>query len=136
MFEDLGPFITIRIILGNAAAAIIAAWFWSLGHVNWLVLRRKALPLWLIKSIEKPDKSIAELQKEIKPHQIYVMKGLAWVINLFWAWFRLFVSPMGDNSLYKPIIGTITLLDVGAIVSELAIFFILTNLYRWLTWRK
>lgn len=131
MPETLGPFISVQAILGNTAVSIAAIWFWFHGHIGWLILNNKKIPKWLLDSyIDQKNMS------ETKIQHVYLMKGLAWAIVLAWAWFRLIVSPLGDASLYKPVIGSITLLDIGGVVAEFVIFFSLTGVCRLLTWEK
>lgn len=135
MSEEWGPLITISVILGNAFPAILAAWFWVGGHIAWLVVNGKN-PSWMQNSLDLPVPSSKPTIRQYKPYHIYLYKGIAWGINILWACAQLFIVSRGDASRYKPIIGDVTLLDLGGISSELIMFFVLISLYRWFTREK
>ena len=112
MLEEWGPLMTLPTFLKSAAYAFLAAWFWSYGHMSWLIINRKA-PIWLLKDSSRTTRHTSDY----KHHHIYVGKGIAWGLNILWIWFSLFMLPTGDTSPYKAIVGNITLLNVNTFAS-------------------
>ncbi|MCP4366758.1 MAG: hypothetical protein GY797_01390 [Deltaproteobacteria bacterium] len=130
MSEEWGPFLTYSVVALGIPLACAAAWNWAGGHYAWIIVNNKK-PSWWVDDPNDPDTNY-------KPYQIYLYKGIAWTINIFWLLWFLSQSGCGtwvDQACY-PIFGNVALLDIGAITFELALFFVLTGLYRWYVWRK
>ncbi|MCP4362016.1 MAG: hypothetical protein GY796_28735 [Chloroflexi bacterium] len=139
MLEEWGPFLTYPVVALGIFFASFAALFWSDGYIKWLILTGKDIPSWLVKSLDEPNKPFSKVVEEgTKFYQMYTMKGIAWCINLFWIGWFLSQSGCGTWVDYAchSIFGNVALLDIGAITFELALFFVLTGLYRWYVWRK
>jgi hypothetical protein len=137
MLGEWGPFLTYPVVALGTFFAVIASLIWSDGYVKWLILTRKDIPPWLVKSLDEPDKPFSKIIEDTKFHHMYIMKGIAWCINLFWIGWFLIQPECGPwvAQVCYPIFGNIALLDIGAIVYELFMFFLLISFYRWYVWK-
>ncbi|MBE7471977.1 MAG: hypothetical protein DPW09_38440 [Anaerolineae bacterium] len=128
MSNEWGPIITNQLIAKGIFLAFFASLAWLSGHVISLTLNNQNVPPWLLDWFDK------ERLKQVKARNVYISKGIAWIINLFAIWVaRSPYQPDGGLYPYKPIIGNIFLLNIGGVVFELILFFVLINFFRWVT---
>ena len=140
MLELYGPFLTLTITLMSVPPAFFATVFWSMGYMIQLRLAgvNFELPEWL------SDVTIdEEKMKRAKTYQVYIWKGVAWIINFSWIlfllsepgcrrWIEEDCVPFYSNAAFY----NIALLDIGGIIVELTLFFIFTGYFRWAIVRK
>ena len=135
MSEELGPLITLRIMLISILPSVFATMFWIHGHLVRLVLDNNEvkIPFWLLEYVD-----IEQTKQRISLYNVYILKGIAWTINFSWIlfllsepgcgrWIEENCVPFYSNAAFH----NIALLDIGGIVVELVLFFALTGYFRW-----
>lgn len=139
MSEELGPLLTFRIAFVSILPAFFAVMFWSIGHMYKLALDDKKFdaPPWVFEVYDLDG------MKQDKPYKMYIGKVIAWAINISWIlflfsepgcgrWVDQICQPIYSNAAFH----NIALLDMGGIIVELTMFFILTGYFRWIVIRE
>ncbi len=114
--------------------------FWLTGHFYWLILNNKPIPHWLVVLREKIEKRPLELMlADAKKPDVYVNKISAWLINLIWICYLVFI--LAPNHLrkgypYDPIFGSVTLPQIGGAIFEVAAFIVITATIRWFPYKS
>ncbi len=135
MSDNIGPLLTFTLSILSLLPLFFAMAFWLGAHFYWLILNHRPIPRWLAvlrEGIEK--RPLRQMQADAKKSTVYVGKTLAWVVNLLWICYLIFVLAPNDlrnGYPYDPIFGNVTLSHIGGAIFEVVVFLIITAVIRW-----